>query len=215
MDAVQTPDLSLVIRGFIWSLLSVNAWLNPIFRTTISTVERLEELFTSAGFSFCPGLHDALNSGTPPTVGWFKSLPTAIPRTCWGVYVLVLEKSGSTPILYFGSGTEKRRGLPIRIADHRGNRLVPIYVGKAREDGYKITHIAPLATCPIPRASMVFPYRVLVVALEGAFSYVFWGMHHRDRPYNFGNNCPWRKEQFEYLGACSHNPLLEPIHRSG
>jgi len=81
------------------------------------------------------------------------------------------------------------------------------------DDGYTITGKVLLARCPIPAASKIPVYRLLVVALEAVFACWFWAMYRRvGHDYGFNELCPWPISSFAYDGCCSHNPLREYVY---
>jgi hypothetical protein len=55
------------------------------------------------------------------------------------------------------------------------------------------------------------PLRMLVVAIEAVFSFLFWAMRSRTRDCKMGSCCPWERDKFSYDGLCSHNPLSESV----
>ena len=197
-----------------WACLNVGTHVNLRYQYILPTQDKIVELFGLMGITFCPGLLEALNAAAPPTISWFQSLPDTIPLHVWGIYVLILKKRGHRSLIYIGSGTGFYRGVRARVKEHRDHKVCPRYVEQACAQGYEITDIRLLAHCPIPKAADVAIIRTVIVALEAAFSCVFWAMYHSNRLYGFGNICPWSRDQFEYGGLCSHNALSEGI-RSG
>lgn len=208
-------NIAEVLFGITWALITVNAWIQPHIRKAITSLGELERLRNEAGLTYVPGLLAVLTAAAPPPLQWFKCLSEFIPQNVWGIYVMVLEKAGFPPKIYIGSGTAAHRGLAVRIANHRSHTVSPVYVREAWLDGYETTRIAPLIWCPIPRAGLIYPHRIMFIALEATLSYVFWAMHHREKAYSYGDNCPWARELFEYEGLCSHNALLEPFNTGG
>lgn len=83
-------------------------------------------------------------------------------------------------------------------------------VKTATRAGYKITHVASLAHAPIPAPGHIPVCRTVVIALEAAFTCVFWAMVSRSKDYGFSAICPWPRDKFEWCGLCTHNPLMEP-----
>jgi hypothetical protein len=49
---------------------------HPIFAKALLDEDVLQELLSAASLCFAPGLLQVLQSATPPTVDYFKSLPT-------------------------------------------------------------------------------------------------------------------------------------------
>jgi hypothetical protein len=91
----------------LWTCLSLTASSskNPILAMILAIQQAVEKLLAGSLLSFATNLFDALQAPTPPTLAFFKSLPTNAKRR-WAVYVLVLEKSGEQPGIYIGLGTD-------------------------------------------------------------------------------------------------------------
>jgi hypothetical protein len=176
-DAPALPQLLLLLMWTCFSTCSDKS-KHPIFLKVISGQEILEELLSSVSLTCAPGLWEILQSSTPPTISFFKALPSECTKR-WGIYLLTLEKSGCRPKIYIGSGTG-RNGVRERLKqyDHRGI-YTPNYVAKALDAGYVITHKGLLCWAPIPPAGMVPLLRVLFITLEATFACVFWAMHSR------------------------------------
>jgi hypothetical protein len=145
-DAATLPQLLLLLMWTCFSTCSDNA-KHPIFLKVISGQDILEELLSSVSLTCAPGLFEILQSSTPPTISFFKALPSEFTKR-WGIYLLTLEKSGCRPKIYIGSGT-RRQGVRERLNQyaHRG-KYTPRYVAKALDDGYVITHKGLLCWLP-------------------------------------------------------------------
>ncbi|KAF2478895.1 hypothetical protein BDY17DRAFT_60980 [Neohortaea acidophila] len=207
--ATDSSSLMLLI---CWACLSVEAYICPVYRTVFPTYDQFRSVFVLMGFTFVDGLLDVVRAGSPPALSFFESLPSAIPRHAWGVYVLVLKKPGYKSLIYVGSGTEAKTGIRSRLRDHATRRTVPSGVEKAYAAGYTISHSAVLAHCPLPSAANVPLFRLVVLALEAAFSCFFWAMRSRTKSYSFDNVCPWSRDAFTYGGLCSHSSLMESTY---
>jgi hypothetical protein len=87
---------------------------HPIFSKVLPTQAVVEELLSAVSVVFAPGLFEVLQASTPPTLHYFKGLPTDDKKR-WGIYLLVLEKPGARPKIYIGSGTQAvfRCSLPL------------------------------------------------------------------------------------------------------
>ncbi|CAN9337257.1 unnamed protein product [Alternaria alternata] len=212
--ASTTHALLELLVALIWACLSVPVHKNGLFTTVLFTSTVIAEICSAASLSFCPGLLDAMQAAAPPTLSWWKSLPVNQPRR-WGVYCLVLEKPGHIPLIYIGSGTDAKRGCPARLQIYEQLKhfhMWPKYVLKAHRDGYAITHIGWLVSAPIPSAGIIPPVRLLFIAMEATFSFLFWTMKSADKDYGMASCCPWfGKGLFTYGGLCSHNALLEMV----
>lgn len=65
-----------------------------------------------ASLSFCPGLFEAVQASSPPTIDFFRNLPSN-GHGRWAVYALVVDKPGAIPLLHIGSGTNSNRWVPV------------------------------------------------------------------------------------------------------
>ncbi|KAK5129539.1 hypothetical protein LTR08_003160 [Meristemomyces frigidus] len=184
---------------------------SPLYATFFTSLAALELIASTASLSFAPGLLDVLQSATPPTIQFFKSLPKCkSPKTKWAVYLLVLEKPGCRPKIYIGSATETENGVHHRFQQYDVKRVLPRWVAHALDTGYTITHKVPLCWMSIPRAAHVPINRLLFVFLEATFSYMFWAMRaHATRDYGMSDICFWDRDALEYDGLCSHCALYE------
>lgn len=49
------------------------------------------------------------------------------------------------------------------------------------------------------------------MAMEAAFSFLFWSMQPSNKDYGMSACCPWPRDSFLYGGLCSHAPLIESV----
>ncbi|GIZ36604.1 hypothetical protein CKM354_000007400 [Cercospora kikuchii] len=169
--------LKLLLVSTMWLILDVPAYINPLFRVALPSVEALSQLMALTDLVFCPGLLEVLQSAATPLISWFKNLPTNTPESSWGIYCVVLRKPGHVPLLYFGSGTGvSREGVKTRFGNYLGLHLstLPTWVKAALNDGYLIVHLALLAHCPIPTVVLIPALRSFMICLEPAFPRVWW-----------------------------------------
>ncbi|KAK4084475.1 uncharacterized protein Triagg1_955 [Trichoderma aggressivum f. europaeum] len=202
-----------VMRELVWDCLSVPVHKNGNFNLVFDSLEAFTTIFDDARLQFCPQLSTALLSSSPPTIDFFQELPTESHRR-WGVYAIVMEKKNCLPLLYIGSGTHAKGGVSARLRQYEIFTIhsMPYYVRAARRNGYSITSKGLLAWTPVlPLPSSVPRRRLLVVALEATFTFLFWSMYSVNKDYNMGQCCPWPRESFSYGGLGSHSPLLEGI----
>jgi hypothetical protein len=186
--------------------------ISPIFAQIIGSQIVLEGLLSAVSLVFAPGLFEIFNSATPPTVAYFKSLPTDTKTTKrWAVYLILLEKLGCQPQIYIGIGTSASQGVSQRLSSYSNSTLLPQYVRKALDDGYIIVHKGFLCWIPIPSPALQPSLRVLFVALEATFAYIFWAMRTITRDYGIPHMCPWTRATLEYDGLCSHSALIETV----
>lgn len=174
----------------------------------------LEEIASAASLFFAPGLFEALEATAPPTIQYFKTLPTE-PTKSWAVYLLILEKPNHRPRIYIGSGTSSRSGVYGRFYQYDHQVTLPTHVEKALDEGYTIVHKGLLCWASIPTASLQPRIRLLFLAVEATLSFAFWAMRTTENDYGMAHICPWpvniidAPDSFEYDGCCSHCCLSE------
>lgn len=168
----------------------------------------MELLLASASLVIAPRLFEALNSSTPPTITFFKSLPTD-RNQIWAVYLLVLEKEGCRPKIYVGSGTNKS-GVSARFSKYKRHKRLPVYVKAAMAHGYIVVQHGLLCWTPLPSAADAPVLLMVFIALKAAFTFVFWAVNTK-REYGscLVDLCQWARDTLEYDGLCSHNALQE------
>jgi hypothetical protein len=220
-------------------LLTPAALKNPILAILFSSQDFLAQLLSTSLVTFAPGLLDRLKATSPPTITFFKSLPTRLKKH-WAVYVLVLEKRSYRPKIYVGSGTHAVSGIWERFNQYDNNTNIPMYVKRALDDGYSIVHKGLLCWCPLPSAVTRIPLRALFLVLETVstqlpcrgprsvhksgppvcitfvltqqvFALVLWAMYSRTKDYDMPHLCPWSLDLFEYDGLCSHCSIKERV----
>jgi len=222
-DTVNSPTTATImaftattILQFVtlvtWTCLSDTPFnqKNTLFARFLTSLSVLEVIASTASLNFAPGLLDVLQAAAPPTIEFFKRLPTdTLPR--WGVYVIVLEKPGCRPRLYIGSGTNTIGGVRVRLRQYDDGFLLPQWVKDALDHGYTIVHKGLLCWISEPIAALGPVSRLLLVAVEAAFAYMFWAMKARTSDYGMGHICLWNRHTLEYDGLCSHPSLNEGI----
>jgi hypothetical protein len=109
------------------------------FTKFLTSQESLEDIASKVSLVFAPGLLDLLRAATPPTIQYFKTLPSD-PGKSWAVYLLVLEKHGCRSKIYIGSSTNTVSGVRHRFGQYRRLETLPHYVKKAVDEGYTIVH---------------------------------------------------------------------------
>jgi len=103
------------------------------------------------------------------------------------------------------------RGLRARWENYNYKTALPEYVAIALRNGYRIVHKGVLAWAPLPSPANVPMFRLLFIAIEATFTFLFWSMRSKDKDYGMGVCCPWSQESFSYSGLCSHNPLTKGV----
>lgn len=212
--AFPTTTMLQLLVLMTWTLLSQPVHMNGLYKQLFSDQAVLSEICSAASLSFCSGLYEASQLAHPPAVSFFRNLPSN-GRGHWAVYALVLEMSGAMPLIYIGSGTNMKRGVPARwiVYDKPDTYkdILPKYIGHALADGYRIVHKGLLVWRSIPPAADAPRLRLLFVAMEAAFNFLFWSMKSKVKDYGLGICCPWPRDSFSYGGLCSHNALLEMV----
>ena len=208
----SAPTLFQLVVLITWTCLDDTPFYqkNTLFARFITSQEVLGSIASTASLVFCPGLFEVLQAATPPDLAFFKSLPTATSKH-WGIYVILLEKPGFWPKIYIGSSTNVPGGVTYRLKQHDDEILLPLWVEDALDHGYAIVHKGLLCWIPIPTAALVPVSRLLFLALEATFSYIFWGMKAKLGDYGMGHICLWDRDTMEYGGLCSHPCLNEGI----
>ena len=185
---------------------------NTLFAQFFTSQAVFETIASTVSIIFCPGLFEVLQAATPPPIQFFKSLPTPTHLSSkWGVYVIVMEKPGCRPRLNIGSATSASQGIRQRFQQYDLGLMSPRWVADALEKGYTITHKSPLCWMPKPTAALVPINRLLFVALEATFAYMFWAMRARTGKYGMAHICPCDPDTLEHDGLCSHCSLNERI----
>jgi hypothetical protein len=193
-----------------WGLLTLvaSALKNPVHDLLFPTQDVMENLLSD--MTFAPGLLDALLSKLPPTIDFFKSLPTH-PEDSWGVYLIALEKAACRPRIYIRSATGQFGGFSRRFKDYKYLGRMPQYVKKAVDEGYAITYKGVLCWTTIPTASLRFQLRSLILILETVFSLAFWAMKSRSKTYGMPSLLSWTLDDVQYDGCCGHTAIGEMV----
>jgi hypothetical protein len=110
-----------VVANLSWTVLDSTKFKHLCFPRHLPNQGALQALCTKLDVKFTPDLLDALDSDTPPTIEWFKTVPQADITTNgkrWGIYVVVLEKDGCRHKVHIGSGTESKEGIRCRMRQY-------------------------------------------------------------------------------------------------
>jgi hypothetical protein len=217
--AFQAETLLQLVLLTTWTVLNSTPanQKQPHFTKYIPSQAVLDTLASQVSLVFPPGLLDAALASTPPTIRYFKTLPSIIkgdgtPKR-WAVYLLVLEKAGCRPRIYIGSGTNAAEGVRGRFYCNRAGVMLPRYVEKSVKGGYSIEHMGLLCWIDLPSPGLVLKIRLLFLALKATFAYMFWAMRtvNQANDYGRGHICPWDRSTLEYDGLCSHCCLTETV----
>lgn len=137
--AFQAETLLQLVLLITWTVLNRTPanQKKPHFTKYIPSQAALDTLASQVSLIFAPGLLDAVQASTPPTIRYFKTLPTIIkgdgtPKR-WAVYLLVLEKAGCR--IYISSGTNSAEGVRGRFYCYCAGNMLPRYVEKSVQEG--------------------------------------------------------------------------------
>lgn len=199
----------------VWKCLSQTpaSMRNPTFNMMFRSEDELEKLLNESGVVLAPGLMDVVEGTTPPDIAWFRSLPSEFcvnTLKIWGVYVIILKKSGHKYLIYIGSGTSSH-GLRSRFANYDYRNALGRFVTRALDQGYTIVHKGLLCWAPKPTTENKFLLRGIMLLLEATFHIIFWSMVSRKKDYCLPHLCPWPIESLKYGGCNTHIPLIEWI----
>lgn len=103
-----------VLVLMIWACINNPGTVLEVYTQWFIDTDDILEKCTAASLNFASGLFEALQAPYPPSLTFFKTLPSAV-KPMWGVYAVVLEKAGNIPLVYIGSGTDSAGGLKNRM----------------------------------------------------------------------------------------------------
>ncbi|KAI5370716.1 Putative translation protein, beta-barrel domain superfamily [Septoria linicola] len=169
-------------------------WLvSTHIRTLISDQQAWDRVVLEQDLKLAPGLDSVLSSDSPPSLDFFRSLPQPSNSPGqWGVYVLLLEREGSKPRLYIGSGTELTQ--------------------KALDDGYTISSFGMLCWIDLPPAAQVLRQRARILVLEALMSIYFRACRKSiiDELY-LDDFHIWDRDDVPWDPLCTHLSLCEKV----
>jgi hypothetical protein len=137
-EAATLLQLMLLITWTCLSDTPVNQ-KHVYFTRFLTSQVVLKEKASAVNLVFADGLLEVLQDTVPPTVAYFKTLPTDTTKR-WAIYLLVLEKPKCRPRIYIGSGTNNQYGVHRRLRTYDSKHNLPRYVEKSLDEGYKIVH---------------------------------------------------------------------------
>jgi hypothetical protein len=78
----EVLDVFEYMLWLIWMCLSLTPAIlkNPVYAMVLSTQDVLEQLMSDSLLVFVPGLLEVLKATTPPTIAFFKTLPTEVKK---------------------------------------------------------------------------------------------------------------------------------------
>lgn len=193
---LDAEDVDTLFVLLIWATINTPAHINTLFRQVLTSKDAIAAITGYADISFHNNVFQVLNSDTAPPIEWLKSFPQTLPANdLFGVYFLLFEKPESKPIMYVGSRTSQSRGLAGRIQSHLNANIsnMPSLVKVAYDTGYTLTHHGVFASCPTPQPADTPVLRLLLIALETAFTFVFWALPNRTTHYGLPDKSilPW------------------------
>jgi hypothetical protein len=171
------------------------------------TVDVMEKHLSE--ISFAAGLLGILLSPLPPTIDWFKSLPTQT-KGLWGVYLILLEKVGCRPRIYIGFSVNVA-GMNTRFTSYTNGHALPQWVQHAIDNDFTITHKGVLCWTTIPLPSNRFPMRLLLLIIETVFSLVLRAMKSQTKTYGMPSLPSWPIGTVDYDGCCGHVAISELV----
>jgi hypothetical protein len=93
-------------------------------------------------------------------------------------------------MVYIGSGTDARDGIRGRLRQYDTEMNIGASVWKALQNGYTIVHIGLICWAPLPSAAWVPQLRTFFLAIEAAFTFVFWAMAKKKGWNDLSSMCP-------------------------
>jgi hypothetical protein len=200
-----------------WQVLSDTplAQKSTLYARVFPTRADFETVSAAASLSYAPTLLEVLQPGsTPPmrkSLMQFPAHSTVAPNYKWGVYQLILTKPGCKDRVYVGVGTQTTLGVGHRLYAYDIGYATPTLVAAAQAEGFEITHKSLLCWAPIPPPAKIPLFRLLFLALESTFTYLFWAVDGVQFGRGLTHVCPWDIHTLPYDGLCSHSALREGL----
>lgn len=211
--AAPQDTLQELVNGYTWCVITTDApsWYTcPVFRLMLGQEAPFEKACTDTPLSFPPSLLNVLHSANPPSLSFFRSLPVPAPKDkLWGVYCLLLERDGSQPKIYIGSGTNASSGIVARLKNYATLSSLPRLVDLALKQGYSISHSGLLCWAPIPPETLIPSARVRLVAVEATFAFIFHAGFQTKLDPLWAPILPWGRDTVGWLPLCTHTALME------
>jgi hypothetical protein len=211
------PGLQADLDTRLWAAINLDApdwWLHPIWKTVFNESDDFQAACAVSPLAFVPGLSEVLESSTPPSIDWFKSLPAAQPdklRQKWIVYVHVFELEGRKPRLYIGSATDFLHGgrERLRTYEKKTHDSLPRYVRKVYDQGFTKTHSAVLCWSDMPPPGWGARVRQRYLGHEGILQMLFFAAYHNKFEPHWVDSVPWAREDVDWMPLCSHISINE------
>lgn len=203
-----------LVDDLTFRIVNVDAphwYINPDLRELFKDRSNYDIIADCSPLSLAPNLGSILAANKPPTIAFFKSLPSPSSQT-WGIYALLFEKAGCQPLLYIGSGTSSLNGVASRLHYYKpGASNLPRFVKQAFEDNYHISHRGVLCWSPTPTIGLVPRVRARFLALEAMFTIMFHACIAAITDMYLRHLYIWRRDTVEWKPLCSHLSLKEAI----
>ncbi|KLO86133.1 Uncharacterized protein Y057_14050 [Fusarium fujikuroi] len=213
---LSTPEtLPDLIDHRIFHMLSIpfEPWfLNPKF-PMVFDADTYDFIAYSSPLTFSESLSDVLSSTHPPTIDYFKSLPSPPDELTkhWGVYLHILKKNGEKPRVYIGSGTNMTHGLRGRLRTYKGpvDQTTPKAMAQSYAAGFKLTHTTLLCWTPIPELVVRYKAQCRMLLVEGLFQMVFFAQSYSRAEPLWLPYVPWSRSQIQWEPLCRHTSWNE------
>lgn len=205
------PSTHELIDGYTFLSVTVDApdwYVCPVYKIVLGEERSFNHICAESPLEFPPALFGTLQSTSPPTLDFFRSLPSPPTYKVWGIYVILMEKMGSRPKLYVGSGTGTS-GVQDRLRHYELKHRLPRFVQAAFDEGYAISHKGLICWSPIPSVGLIPKARVRFLAVEATFCHLFFAAVETRLDVLWTSFLPWRREDVKWLPLCSHSPLME------
>lgn len=158
-----------------------------------------------------PTTSTILSSAAAPAFSAFLSLPDAVAAVSWGIYAVCMEKEGSMPKLYIGSGTDATNGVTTRMGSYRRGLNLPRLVKIAVDKGYHVSHVGLFCWTPLPPTGIVPRARAFFLALEATFTVLLHACIAMITNSSFEHLLLWSRSSVEWEPLCSHLSLIEAV----
>lgn len=203
-----------LIDAYLWGVVTMNApdwYCCPAYKMFLGNEDGFEEISSHTPLSFPPNLPAVLNSPTPPSIEFFRTLPKpGKGQKVFAVYKLLMEKIGQRPRVYTGSGTKATSGASARFSNYANLTNLPLGVEAALEEGFTISHVGMICWSPIPdKAAMIAKCQLRFLGLEATFSYMFFTGRPEITDPLWTDIFQWKRTQVEWDPLCTHTSLRE------
>jgi hypothetical protein len=146
--ASDMSDIFEYVAWLVWTILTLTPakLKNPVQAIILTSQDVVAKLMSDSELEFALGLWDVVQASAPPSINFFKSLPSFFKRSRgiyvkrWAVYAVVLEKKLCRAKLYIGVSTHSDGGVRQRFLQYENLENIPKFVRAALRDGYEITH---------------------------------------------------------------------------